>query len=164
MQDLKQYNATVGHLINHSKKPNVWFGMVDHIRFGKIRSIVMLKDVSANQELFVSSDCTIILKQTWVLQQKWYNTLLTIEKKYIVIFYLYRLIMDIWSSMQPQTLPSKPSSGQANGWLTWTTSLSTVKWNITFIICDLQWISINLTCTCWRALVTTWRNKLYVME
>ena len=60
VQDLNQYNATLGHLINHSKKPNVWFGMVDHIRFGKIRSIVMLKDVSANQELFVSSDCSLI--------------------------------------------------------------------------------------------------------
>ena len=59
MLDLKHYNATLGHLINHSKKPNTWFGMVDHIRFGKIRSIVMLKDLSANEELFVSPDCSL---------------------------------------------------------------------------------------------------------
>ena len=52
-RDLKNYNATLGHLINHSKKANTWFSMIDHPRFGKIRSIVMLKDVGANEELFV---------------------------------------------------------------------------------------------------------------
>jgi hypothetical protein len=34
-----QYNATLGHILNHSQKPNAWFGMVDHPRFGKIRYI-----------------------------------------------------------------------------------------------------------------------------
>ena len=31
------YNATLGHIVNHAVKPNVWYGMVDHPRFGKIR-------------------------------------------------------------------------------------------------------------------------------
>ena len=35
--DLDTYNASLGHLINHSEKPNVWYGMIDHPRFGKIR-------------------------------------------------------------------------------------------------------------------------------
>ena len=52
-QDLKQYNATLGHLINHSKKPNAWIGMFDHPRFGKIRSIVTYKDLDADEEIFV---------------------------------------------------------------------------------------------------------------
>ena len=36
-RNLDTYNATLGHLINHSAKPNVWYGMIDHPRFGKIR-------------------------------------------------------------------------------------------------------------------------------
>ena len=36
-RNLDTYNATLGHLINHSQKPNVWYGMIDHPRFGKIR-------------------------------------------------------------------------------------------------------------------------------
>ena len=51
-RELKHYNATFGHLINHSKKPNAWFAMVEHPRFGKIRSIVTYKDLPAGQELF----------------------------------------------------------------------------------------------------------------
>ena len=46
------YNATLGHLVNHNSKPNCWYGMIDHPRFGKIRSIVLLKDLEANEELF----------------------------------------------------------------------------------------------------------------
>ena len=48
-----KYNATLGHLINHSQTPNCWYAMIDHPRFGKIRSIVLLQDVEANDELFV---------------------------------------------------------------------------------------------------------------
>jgi len=51
-RSLEIYNATLGHLINHNKKPNSWYGMIDHPRFGKIRSIVLLKDLEANEELF----------------------------------------------------------------------------------------------------------------
>ena len=36
-RSLDTYNATLGHLINHNAKPNAWFGMIDHPRFGKIR-------------------------------------------------------------------------------------------------------------------------------
>ena len=54
-RDLKNYNATLGHLVNHSQKPNTWYGMFEHPRFGKIRSIVMLKDAKAGEELLVVS-------------------------------------------------------------------------------------------------------------
>jgi len=49
---VQKYNATLGHMLNHSPTPNAWFGMTDHPRYGKIRSIVLLKDVKANEELF----------------------------------------------------------------------------------------------------------------
>ena len=51
-QSLDVYNATLGHLINHSPKPNTWFGMIDHPRFGKIRSIILLEEIKTGQELF----------------------------------------------------------------------------------------------------------------
>lgn len=51
-RSLDTYNATLGHLVNHAKKPNCWFGMIDHPRFGPIRSIVLMEDLEANQELF----------------------------------------------------------------------------------------------------------------
>lgn len=51
-RELSQYNATLGHLINHSNQPNAWFSMIDHPRFGKIRSIEMTKDATAGDELF----------------------------------------------------------------------------------------------------------------
>jgi len=49
---MQKYNATLGHMLNHSPTPNAWHGMIDHPRYGKIRSIVLLKDVEANEELF----------------------------------------------------------------------------------------------------------------
>jgi len=51
-RSLQKYNASLGHYVNHSQKPNAWFGMVDHPRFGKIRSIVLKSDVLAGDELF----------------------------------------------------------------------------------------------------------------
>ena len=51
-RNVQNYNASLGHILNHSSKPNAWYGMVDHPRFGKIRSIVLGKDVPANEELF----------------------------------------------------------------------------------------------------------------
>lgn len=52
IRSVQSYNATLGHILNHSPKPNAWYGMVDHPRFGKIRSIVLKKDVHAGEELF----------------------------------------------------------------------------------------------------------------
>ena len=52
-RELNQYNATLGHLINHSDQPNSWFSMIDHPRFGKIRSIEMTKNATAGEELFI---------------------------------------------------------------------------------------------------------------
>jgi len=52
-RDLNMFNATLGHLVNHKSPPNCWFGMIDHPRFGKIRSLVLLRDMKAGEELFV---------------------------------------------------------------------------------------------------------------
>ena len=51
-RDLNLFNATLGHLVNHQTPPNCWFGMIDHPRFGKIRSLVLLRDMKAGEELF----------------------------------------------------------------------------------------------------------------
>ena len=52
LRALDQYNATYGHLVNHSPNPNAAYSMFDHPRFGKIRSIVLLKDLECGEELF----------------------------------------------------------------------------------------------------------------
>ena len=41
-------------MVNHGSNPNAWFGMIDHPRFGKIRSIILTKDVEANEELLTN--------------------------------------------------------------------------------------------------------------
>ena len=38
-------------MVNHR---NAWFGMIDHPRFVKIRSIILTKDVEANEELLTN--------------------------------------------------------------------------------------------------------------
>ena len=79
-RDLNSYNATLGHLVNHQTPPNVYFGMIDHPRFGKVRSLVLLRDMKAGEELFVdygyvesyaSSDAAI--KAIYKATQWWMN-------------------------------------------------------------------------------------------
>jgi len=31
-RSVEKYNATLGHILNHSPKPNAWYGMLDHPR------------------------------------------------------------------------------------------------------------------------------------
>ena len=50
-RSLETYRATLGHFVNHGPVPNCWFGMIDHPRFGKVRSTVLTRDVEANEEL-----------------------------------------------------------------------------------------------------------------
>ncbi len=46
------YSATLAHVSNHSPRPNAVYGMIDHPRFGRIRSIVALKDLEDGDEIF----------------------------------------------------------------------------------------------------------------
>jgi hypothetical protein len=46
------YNATLAHFSNHGEKPNSWFGMIDHPRFGAIRSLVAQNDLKTGTEIF----------------------------------------------------------------------------------------------------------------
>lgn len=43
----RQYSASLGHLVNHGKKGkvNAKFEMFDHPRFGKVKSVVAVKDI-----------------------------------------------------------------------------------------------------------------------
>ncbi|CAB4063061.1 SETD7 [Lepeophtheirus salmonis] len=50
---LKNYNATLCHLINHSPYPNTVFEEIDHPRFGKIRSIRVIKPLRPYEELSI---------------------------------------------------------------------------------------------------------------
>jgi SET domain-containing protein len=38
-------------LSNHSKKPNAFYSMVDHPRFGRIRNIVAMTDLNEGDEI-----------------------------------------------------------------------------------------------------------------
>ena len=71
-RELNEYNATLGHLINHSKDPNAAFSMFDHPRFGKIRSIELIKDVKEGQELFCDYGYT----------EKYVNTVKAVQSLY----------------------------------------------------------------------------------
>ena len=73
------YNATLGHILNHSPTPNAWFGMVDHPKFGKIRSIVLSKDVQAGEELF----CNYGYLDTYVKSEATLKTLFRVAKMII---------------------------------------------------------------------------------
>ena len=53
LREPHQYRASLGHLINHSPNPNTWFGMIDHPRFGKIRTVAVKADMKAGEELLV---------------------------------------------------------------------------------------------------------------
>eukprot|EP00096_Caligus_rogercresseyi_P015920 TRINITY_DN8417_c0_g1_i1.p1 TRINITY_DN8417_c0_g1~~TRINITY_DN8417_c0_g1_i1.p1 ORF type:complete len:270 (+),score=68.07 TRINITY_DN8417_c0_g1_i1:271-1080(+) len=50
-RDLNNYNATLCHLINHSPDPNSVFEEIDHPRFGKIRSVRLIKPLESQEEL-----------------------------------------------------------------------------------------------------------------
>ena len=47
------YQATLGHKVNHWFAPNCYFGWAVHPRFGRIRSIVSLREVRVGEELTV---------------------------------------------------------------------------------------------------------------
>ena len=49
---VEEYNATLGHFVNHSfKKPNARIDHATHPRFGPIRSIVALRKIMVGEEI-----------------------------------------------------------------------------------------------------------------
>ncbi len=49
--DTKKYNATLGHKINHSFKPNCRWDVINHPVFGRIPRIVSLRTIPCGEEL-----------------------------------------------------------------------------------------------------------------
>ena len=52
-RNVSLYQATLGHKVNHWFEPNCYFGWAVHPRFGRIRSIVTLREVKGGEELTV---------------------------------------------------------------------------------------------------------------
>ena len=53
--NISNYRATLGHKVNHSfLKANSIFGQAFHPRFGKIRAVYAVKDISKDEEIFVN--------------------------------------------------------------------------------------------------------------
>ena len=53
-QDWNNYQASTGHLINHSPEGNIIYMECQHPRFGHILCVVTTKDIKEGQELFVT--------------------------------------------------------------------------------------------------------------
>ncbi len=51
LREPHEYNATLGHFVNHAKKANAWYAMIDHPRFGPIRSLVTLANLKTGTEI-----------------------------------------------------------------------------------------------------------------
>merc|ERR1712059_126872 len=54
LSDTSVYCATLGHKANHSFTPNCTYDYYEHVRFGFIRSIRTITNVSAGDELTVA--------------------------------------------------------------------------------------------------------------
>jgi len=52
--NLRNYTATLGHKINHSKKNNAEFSLYKHPRFGEIIGVYATKTIKAGMEVFVN--------------------------------------------------------------------------------------------------------------
>ncbi|XP_059082047.1 histone-lysine N-methyltransferase SETD7-like [Tigriopus californicus] len=71
-----QYNATLGHLINHGQKPNAWYAMIDHPRFGFIRSVVTKQALKAGEEIF----CDYGFLKQYAQSDEMFKTILEVGK------------------------------------------------------------------------------------
>ena len=71
-----QYSATFGHLINHKSEPNAWYAMIDHPRFGKVRSVVLKEDLKAGDELF----CDYGYLDQYMQSQEMFKTIMDVGK------------------------------------------------------------------------------------
>ena len=53
-QDWNNYQASTGHLINHSQEGNILYMECHHPRFGHILCVVTTRDIQEGEELFVT--------------------------------------------------------------------------------------------------------------
>lgn len=65
MTCLSNYNATLGHKVCHSFKPNSETDVFYHPRFGLIRCIATLKDIRAGQEILINYGYNLSVSPTW---------------------------------------------------------------------------------------------------
>ena len=67
MRSLSNYRATLGHKVCHSFQPNAFYGFGFHPVFGKIRTVVALKDIGAGEEI------TCDYRYKWSKSPQWYK-------------------------------------------------------------------------------------------
>jgi len=66
--DLTVYCASLGHKVNHSFVPNAEFSTIYHPRWGRVRSVVTLRDVAVGEELLVDYGYDLIRCPSWFRQ------------------------------------------------------------------------------------------------
>ena len=67
---LDVYKATMGHKACHSfKAKNAAFEDIYHPRFGKVMSIVALRDIEADDEILVNYNYEVVLAPDWYKEQ-----------------------------------------------------------------------------------------------
>ena len=68
-----QYRATLGHkACHHFNRRNSAFQEFEHPRFGRIMSIVAVRDIEEGEEIFVSYNYSVPLAPPWY-QQLWFS-------------------------------------------------------------------------------------------
>ena len=68
-----QYRATLGHKACHSfDEKNAAFQEFEHPRFGRIMSVVALRDIRADEEVFVSYNYSVSMAPEWY-QELWFR-------------------------------------------------------------------------------------------
>ena len=68
-----QYQATLGHKACHSfQQKNSVFREFEHPRFGRIMSVVAVKDIEQGEEVFVSYNYCVSLAPPWY-QEIWFK-------------------------------------------------------------------------------------------
>ena len=72
-QSCSDYRATLGHKACHSfEHKNSVFKEFEHPRFGRIMSVVAIKDIEQNEEVFVSYNYCVSLAPPWY-QEIWFR-------------------------------------------------------------------------------------------
>jgi len=66
--DLRVYCASLGHKVNHSFVPNAEFSTIYHPRWGRVRSVVTLREVASGEELLVDYGYDLIRCPAWFRQ------------------------------------------------------------------------------------------------
>ena len=62
---LSTYSASLGHKVNHSFYPNSRFGVMTHPRWGRVRTVVTLTQVTRDQEILVDYGYDLLRCPDW---------------------------------------------------------------------------------------------------